>query len=33
MVMSLVISTGIHVLNVWFDTTLLALNSYINSFL
>ena len=32
-VMSLVVSTGVRVLNVWFDTTPLALNSYINSFL
>jgi hypothetical protein len=31
-VMSLVVSTGVHVLIVWFDTTPLALNSYINSF-
>jgi len=31
--MLLVISTGVHVLNVWFDTTPMALKSYINSFL
>ena len=32
-VLSLVISTGVHMFDIWFDTTLLSLNSSINSFL